>query len=87
MPALWKSAIPSVAFGSIFLTRIAHSALEKPCYARLSHIFHEARQRYIHMKNTFILKTIRGGRDINKNAAKPPLLERTGWCWSREAFL
>jgi hypothetical protein len=21
----------------------------------------------------------RGGRDINKNAAKPPLLERTGW--------
>jgi hypothetical protein len=21
----------------------------------------------------------RGGRDINKNAAKPPLMERTGW--------
>jgi hypothetical protein len=21
----------------------------------------------------------RGGRDINKNIAKPPLMERTGW--------
>jgi hypothetical protein len=26
----------------------------------------------------------RGGRDIKKNVAKPPLPERTGWCWSRE---
>ena len=26
----------------------------------------------------------RGGRDINKNAAKPPLLERTGWSLTRQ---
>ena len=24
----------------------------------------------------------RGGRDVNRNVAKPPYLERTGWCWS-----
>ena len=29
----------------------------------------------------------RGGRDINKNIAKPPLMERTGWCWSMKMFL
>ena len=29
----------------------------------------------------------RGGRDINKNIAKPPLMERTGWCWSRKCLI
>jgi hypothetical protein len=29
----------------------------------------------------------RGGRDINKDAAKPPLMERTGWSLTRKAFL
>jgi hypothetical protein len=24
----------------------------------------------------------RGGRDIKKEVAKQPLMERTGWCWS-----
>src|SRR5439155_20576253 len=28
----------------------------------------------------------RGGRDIKKNAAKPPLMERTGWCWSTKCI-
>jgi len=23
----------------------------------------------------------RGGRDIKKKTAQPPLMERTGWCW------
>jgi hypothetical protein len=25
----------------------------------------------------------RGGRDIKKKTAQPPLMERTGWCWSK----
>jgi len=27
----------------------------------------------------------RGGRDIKKKTAEPPLKERTGWCWSKDA--
>jgi hypothetical protein len=30
---------------------------------------------------------VRGGRDIKKNDAKPPLMERTGWSLTRKAFL
>ena len=26
----------------------------------------------------------RGGRDIKKKTAQPPLMERTGWCWSKD---
>jgi hypothetical protein len=66
MAQLWKSAKKSVAFGSFLLMRIPTAAWKSLAKdARLSHIFHEAQQRYIHMKETF-LKTIRGGRGINK---------------------
>jgi len=26
----------------------------------------------------------RGGRDIKEKSAQPPLMERTGWCWSKD---
>src|SRR5262245_8513154 len=36
--------------------------------------------------NTNPLLVRRGGRDIKKNAAKPPLMERTGWSSLLKAF-
>ena len=28
----------------------------------------------------------RGVRDIKKKTAQPPLMERTGWCWSKDKY-
>jgi hypothetical protein len=79
MPQLWKSAKPSVAYGTFLSMRISTAAWKSLEKARGFPTFTTGPITIINMEETFILKTIRGGCAIKKIAAPPPLKAQTGW--------
>src|SRR5258706_16371469 len=75
MPQLWKSAKPSVAFGSFFLMRIPTAAWKSLAKALGFSTFTTGPATIHQHETNFHLKNYKGWR------------EAPGWCWSTNSFI